>query len=70
MKQPNITKSELAEMLGVSRGYLSQQLNIHYYDDLVAVGYKKTSKIITPKVYRTFIELYGYPLNSTEPCDF
>lgn len=57
----SITKSELAEMYGISRETLRRLLNIRYYERLESAGYKKTTRIIEPKVVQVFIDIYGEP---------
>ncbi len=62
LESTTIRKSELADIYGVHRKYLSVLLNQVYYDELVKVGYNKTCKTISPMIVRKFIELYGEPL--------
>lgn len=53
----------LKDMYGISAETLRKHLNVDYYADLLAVGYKKNKSILTPKVLEKFIELYGAPVD-------
>jgi hypothetical protein len=56
-----VTKKQLCNMYGFSAQYLRKLMNVEFYEELAAVGYKKTSNILSPKVYRKFTDLYGEP---------
>lgn len=51
----------MCQAYGFSSKKLWQLMNIEYYHELSAVGYKKESQIIPPIVLNKFIELYGEP---------
>lgn len=61
-----MNKYELAEMYKMSMTTLRRLLNVAFYEHLVPLGYEKSSKRISPCVYRKFIELYGEPLKESE----
>lgn len=56
-----ITKAYICEKYHISRETLRVLLNERWFIELTAVGYLKNSRIISPKVYQKFIELYGEP---------
>lgn len=55
------TKQELANLYGISRSTLKTLFNKTYLKELEAVGYQKSQQIVSPKVLKTFYELYGEP---------
>ncbi len=55
-------KFQLSQMYGLSTRTLRVLMNVHYFDDLQAVGYRKNMKILPPKVIEKFKEIYGEPL--------
>ena len=61
MVQP-ISKAILAQKYAVSPSTMNRLLNVHYYDDLASVGYKKSMRILPPVIIRKFIEIYGEPI--------
>lgn len=48
-KKPTLSKSELADVCGVSISKVRQWCNVDYYAELVQLGYSKTQKIFTPR---------------------
>ncbi len=60
------TKAELANKYNMSADALRELLNVRYYETLKELGYKKTCKIIPPRVVRKFVEIYGKPSNDEE----
>lgn len=48
---------------------LSYILNVELYEELSALGYRKTQKFLSPAVVRKFIEYYGTPLNDDDFTD-
>lgn len=63
------TKSELADLLGISSRQLAKLMNVSFYDELVMAGYQKDSKFITPKVLRAFFTSYGLPFSLNDLID-
>lgn len=55
------TKQQLCRLYGISRETLRVLMNVDFLDELKAVGYKKASNILPPKVLNKFFELYGEP---------
>lgn len=55
-------KQRLCKMFDLSATALRIILNIQYYHLLEPHGYKKTSKSLTPKQYKIFIDVYGEPI--------
>ena len=47
-KSHTITKSELAELCGVSIGKIRQWCNVDFYSELQKLGYRKSQQIFTP----------------------
>ena len=47
-KAQTITKSELADLCGVSIDMVRKWCNVDFYQELVKLGYKKDQKIFTP----------------------
>jgi len=60
-----MSKKELSNLYNISRGTLAYLLNVKYFKELQTVGYNKDHKILTPKVVKKFVELYGRPLQIT-----
>lgn len=60
----NLTKNELAVLYGVSPSTIRKYLNNIFFKDLQAVGYRKQMRVLTPKIVRLFMDLYGLPLKS------
>ena len=59
-------KSKLARKYNLADTQLRYLLNSLYYKELKAVGYAKSDKVLSPKVVRRFIELYGPPINEND----
>lgn len=51
----------LADQYGLTRSKLSELLNVQFYDELSAVGYKKHHRLLYPIVVLKFKEIYGEP---------
>ncbi len=51
-----LTKKQVARLLAVSPGTLRSWLNIKYYDQIYQFGYRKTNRILTPKVLNYLAE--------------
>lgn len=47
-QKPTLSKSELADICGVSAWKVGQWINKDYFGDLEKLGYKKTQQIFTP----------------------
>lgn len=60
------TKFELAERYGIPQHALKNLMNKTYFEELAAVGYEKTSKMLAPKIIRKFIELHDKPLTDED----
>lgn len=61
-----ISKAQLAEELNLDPQFLQRQMNKNYYDELVEVGYRKHCRLIPPRVYMKFCELWGHNLTQDE----
>ncbi len=64
MKYGTITKSELAQMYGVTTRTLSRWLherNTALYENLLFVGYYKQKKILTPDELEIIVKYLGTP---------
>jgi hypothetical protein len=59
-----VSKQQLCNLYGISRETLRRLLNVVFFEELAAVGYKKTCNLLSPKVYRKFTDLYGEPLTN------
>jgi hypothetical protein len=51
-----ISKKELRIRSGLSASAFRYYLNAHYLDELVALGYRKTQKILSPAQCRFLID--------------
>ena len=51
-----VTKSELAELCGVSCSTLQTWLNRRYYEDLKKLGYNKKQRILLPCLVKFLFE--------------
>lgn len=60
------TKFELAQRYGIPAHVLKILMNNTYFEELSAVGYIKSSKMLAPKVIRKFIELHDKPLTNED----
>jgi len=49
-KTMNYTKTMLAKEMGISMTTMHYYLNVKWYDELVASGYFKHSKILQPRI--------------------
>lgn len=58
MSEP-VSKAILAQKYRYSASTLQRWMNVHYYDELVAVGYRKSMKLLPPIIVQKFIELHG-----------
>lgn len=54
----SITKQELAQVLNISPGTLRRFLNKDLYADLLPLGYKKNTNILTGKVLQYIKDFY------------
>ncbi len=64
MPKPPFTRYDnqlLCSLFDISRETLRKLLNEKYFENLVEVGYSKTSNYLTPKQYAVFTDLYGEP---------
>jgi hypothetical protein len=53
------TKSQLAAYMTLSSGKLQKILNEVYFEELEALGYCKTCKILSPKIVKFVLEAWG-----------
>jgi hypothetical protein len=61
----NISKSELAELCGVSKSKVTEWCNVDFFAELQKIGYKKNQKIFTPKQSKFLLDnLVEYKENS------
>jgi len=58
MKQP-YTKKELAQKMGISSTTLHSYLNVKWYNELARAGYKKSMKILSPKIISVIESEWG-----------
>lgn len=61
-----MNKSEIAEKCRMSVRSLNRLLNDRYYDELAALGYKRTDQLVPPVVVRRFFEIWGIPFTKEE----
>ena len=61
-----VTKKSLALRYGLPAAQMRFYLNVHFVDELEAVGYSQKMRILPPKVVRRFTELFGEPINKLE----
>jgi len=54
-----IFKSEIIEKIGVPKEELRKAMNILWFEELKILGYKKTAKKVSPKVFNYLKEKYG-----------
>ncbi|RFC54860.1 hypothetical protein [Brumimicrobium aurantiacum] len=59
-----ITKAEICDLYEFSGETLRKILNVHLYEELKPLGYKKRCKLVPNVVYRKFQEFWGEPLNA------
>jgi len=52
-------KSEFAERYGIPREELRIAMNVRWLSDLITLGYKTTSKKLSPKVIKFLKEKFG-----------
>ncbi len=52
-------KAVLCELYKISSTKLRTLMNVVFYDELVLVGYNKNDKIVSPRVVKKFVELWG-----------
>lgn len=55
MSQPHykaLTKCELAQHAGVSLKVLGRWLNVHYYEELIPLGYSKNDVTLKPNIVK------------------
>lgn len=57
-----MNKQDLAIKYNLSATTLRRLLNNTFFEELKAVGYDKSDKVLAPIVVRKFIELYGAPI--------
>lgn len=50
-----VSKKELRIKSGLSEAAFRQYLNVRYLDELAAMGYRKTQKILSPAQYHFLI---------------
>lgn len=60
------TKSQLRDYLEMGASTLRYLMNDKYYEELKVLGYEKNKSILSPKVVRGFIEIWGKNLNDEE----
>lgn len=58
MKKP-LSKSQLAEKIGVSSTTLQRLLNDLWYEELKETGYQKNQRLLTIKQIELIKDLYG-----------
>ncbi len=56
----SITKKELADILSISASTLQRLLNQTLYYELNAVGYRKNTKILTPRMLKIINDYWGF----------
>lgn len=54
-----LTKSELATLMNVSSGTLQSLMNRQWFENLKMLGYKKKSKILSPRIVNYIIQEWG-----------
>lgn len=61
-----VTKKSLAQRYGLPSAQMRYYLNVHFFDELEAVGYSQSMRILPPIVVRRFTQLFGEPINEKE----
>lgn len=56
----SITKKQLADILSVSASTLQRLLNQTLFYELKAVGYRKNTKILTPRMLKIINDYWGF----------
>lgn len=54
------TKKQLALELEISMSKLQRLLNYVWYDELLAIGYSRTLKLLSPKMLKVIYENWGF----------
>lgn len=57
----SISKKEVCILYNISENTLRELLNYRYYDKLKEVGYYRRQKLLTPKQFKLFTDIYGTP---------
>lgn len=65
-KFPSMLKSELADIIGVSRQTLGNWLNGRYFNELEKLGYTKNLRILEPNIIAYLSEKLCFDLKDTE----
>ena len=56
MKKTQLSKKELAQILGISKRKLAYDLNIKFFKRLFKFGYKKDMRILPEQIIKYFIK--------------
>lgn len=60
------TKTQLRQYLDMGASTLRYLMNDKYHDQLKELGYEKNKSILSPKVVRGFIKIWGKNLSDDE----